>query len=91
MGGATSPGGAPLVSILGGSPQAGLTYGLPYALSCARLAKDLQIPEFSLHEQYRMHPKIREFVSAAFYADVEPPLSEPDYLQAARPRPQPPK
>lgn len=58
-------------------------------VSCCSLAKEIHIPEYPLHEQYRMHSKIREFIGQAFYADIHPALHESSDLDSMRPRPQP--
>lgn len=55
----------------------------------ASFVKELNIPEHALSQQYRMHPKIREFISQSFYPDIHPPLQESSELAAQRPRPAP--
>uniref|UniRef100_A0A061S8P9 Putative helicase sen1 n=1 Tax=Tetraselmis sp. GSL018 TaxID=582737 RepID=A0A061S8P9_9CHLO len=56
-----------------------------------RLARDLCIQEHTLYQQYRMHPKIRQFVADTWYPNIEPPLQESAgcSMLSARPPPRP--
>eukprot|EP00191_Tetraselmis_sp_GSL018_P008829 CAMPEP_0177606568 /NCGR_PEP_ID=MMETSP0419_2-20121207/17379_1 /TAXON_ID=582737 /ORGANISM="Tetraselmis sp., Strain GSL018" /LENGTH=706 /DNA_ID=CAMNT_0019100943 /DNA_START=246 /DNA_END=2366 /DNA_ORIENTATION=- len=64
-------------------------YGMSGGSLYGRLVHDLGMEQHTLHIQYRMHPKIRQFVGDTWYPHISPPLQEPEGYDMIQERPLP--